>query len=170
MGTLVRIDQLANIDPSTSHSLDAVIDRIGIHPSQRDRVASSVNTALDLGKGLIVVYDPENEEEELFSEFAYSKRSGKSYPPLQPHDFSFNHPSGMCPECEGRGETREFVLDRIIDENKTLREGFCVVAGSYDAGLVPQCVRQSCLPLWILSRHAMEKALTKGKKRSALWD
>ncbi len=54
-------------------------------------------------------------EEILFSQHAYSSKSGLSYGPLEPSDFSFNHPSGMCPTCQGLGVIQEFDLDKIIN-------------------------------------------------------
>jgi excinuclease ABC subunit A len=130
-GSICRISDIGEVEPSAIHDLDVVIDRLKIHDENRQRIIESIKTALEIGKGLIALLDVETNEEELLSEHAYSKASGISYPPLEPNDFSFNTPSGMCPECQGLGECHEFILDRIIDEKKSIAEDCCSIAGSY---------------------------------------
>ena len=62
---------------------------------------------------------------------AYSPKSGLSYSSLEPHDFSFNSPSGMCPRCSGMGTVVEFDLDKIIDPDKSIAEDCCSVGSPY---------------------------------------
>ena len=88
------------------------LDRIAL--PDNDRIKEAVTQALELGKGVMSIYNPETKEETLFSQHAYAFKSGLSYPPLEPHDFSFNHPLGMCPTCQGLGITRTFNLDLVI--------------------------------------------------------
>lgn len=130
-GAITRVSETDDIDPSTSHTLDIVVDRVTVNSEHRQRLVDSLQTALEIGKGIVIVTDPRSGDEELFSEHAYSRLSGKSYPPLEPGDFSFNSPSGMCPECQGLGECHEFVQERIFETDKSLVEDCCSVAGSY---------------------------------------
>ena len=88
-------------------------------------------TALDMGHGLLRLVNVATGEEILFSTAAYSPKSGVYYSSLEPHDFSFNSPSGMCPLCHGLGECWEFDVARIIDPEKSIAEDCCCVAGSY---------------------------------------
>lgn len=118
-------------DKNVSHDIDIVIDRVIATEENHSRIAESVTSGLEIGKGMIMVWDIEKEEEILFSQHAFSPISGKSYPPLEPHDFSFNHPSGMCPTCHGLGFTREFDLERIIDKEKSIAEDCCSIGSSY---------------------------------------
>ena len=130
-GTSFSISSLSHIDPSALHTLEVVIDRVEVSEGHRERLEESVSTALELGKGVCYLVDPETDERELFSESAYAKISGKFYPKLEPQDFSFNTPSGMCEECQGLGLTQEFILEKIIDPEKSVSQDFCSVAGSY---------------------------------------
>jgi excinuclease ABC subunit A len=104
-GVISRISDIEAVEPTSAHDLDVVVDRLKIHDENRHRIIESTKTALDVGKGLLLLVDAERGEEELLSEHAYSKASGKSYPPLEPNDFSFNSPTGMCPACQGLGFT-----------------------------------------------------------------
>ncbi len=130
-GMLVSIEEDLSLDGFLPHDVDLVIDRIQIHKNNRTRIIEALQTALDYGKGLAIVLQPDTLEEKLFSIHAYSKGSGISYPALTPQDFSFNHPAGMCPCCLGLGLSQEFDLSKIIDEEKSLSEDFCKVAGSF---------------------------------------
>ena len=96
------------------------------------RLTEAVTQALQLGEGVMSVFEMGAEEETLFSQHAYAKESGESYSSLEPHDFSFNHPSGMCTACEGLGHVQDFDLDLIIDPELSIAEGCCMVAGSYE--------------------------------------
>jgi excinuclease ABC subunit A len=128
-GHFVEITESLSLDKKASHDIDLVIDRIT--PKDKERIQEGVTRALESGKGVMSVWNVTAEEETLFSQHAYAFKSGKSYPPLEPHDFSFNHPSGMCPECQGMGVILEFKLDLIIDPNLSIAEDCCSIAPSY---------------------------------------
>jgi len=128
-GRPIELTEKVDIDPKVAHDLDVVIDRLELPDS---RLAESVGQALEVGKGVMSVVNAATEEETLFSQLAFAWKSGISYPPLEPQDFSFNHPAGMCPACEGMGVRRSFCLDLIIDPEKSIAEGCCSVAPSYE--------------------------------------
>lgn len=130
-GQIVDLSEEIEVNESTSHDLDIVIDRFVIQKEEFSRIAEAVIQALEIGKGLLYVLNADTMEERLFSKFAYGKQSKLSYPPLEPSDFSFNHPQGMCDSCQGLGITQEFDLDLIIDPNKSIAEDCCRIAGSY---------------------------------------
>ncbi|MCP5491746.1 MAG: excinuclease ABC subunit UvrA [Chlamydiales bacterium] len=127
---LIDLNEEISVDPKTAHDIDLVIDRVLINPDEMPRIREATTNALELGKGVMSVLI--GERETLFSQTAYAKKSKQSYPPLEPHDFSFNHPSGMCPTCQGLGQTLDFDLDQIIDPEKSIAEGACLVAGAYE--------------------------------------
>jgi excinuclease ABC subunit A len=129
-GTVVELTEALSIDKQKPHDIDIVIDRIALPDD--DRVKEAVTQALELGKGLMSIFNPETKKETLFSQHAYAFKSGLSYPPLEPHDFSFNHPLGMCPTCQGLGITRAFNLDLVINPDLSLAEDCCSVAPSYN--------------------------------------
>jgi excinuclease ABC subunit A len=91
------------LDKSLHHDLDVVIDRIVCE--DRNRLLESIESAVHIAKGTVKIYRVDTEEVAFFSTLAYSPKSKISYPILQPHDFSFNHPSGMCEACQGLGCT-----------------------------------------------------------------
>ena len=126
---LVDLNEEISVDPKTAHDIDLVVDRL-ILGDDIGRIREAATNALELGKGVMSVLIDRSET--LFSQNAYAKKSKQSYPPLEPHDFSFNHPSGMCPTCQGLGQTLDFDLEQIIDPEKSIAEGACSIAGSYE--------------------------------------
>ena len=131
-GEIVDLSEPIEVNPKKVHDIDLVVDRISLGADAKGRVTESVSNALNLGKGIFSVENVTTKTETLFSKFGHAKKSGASYPPLEPHDFSFNHPKGMCPACEGLGLALDFDLEKIIDEEKSLAEGCCKIAGSYN--------------------------------------
>jgi len=131
-GEIVNLDDNIEVDKSTAHDIDLVIDRIILKEEEKNRIIEAVTQALELGEGVMSVYNKTSKEETLFSQHAYAKKSKLSYSPLEPHDFSFNHPSGMCSTCEGLGLTQDFDLDKIIDPELSIAEDCCSIAGSYN--------------------------------------
>lgn len=129
--SIVDLSEITEVNKNVSHDLDVVIDRVKVEESNFPRIAESVIQALEIGKGLLWVLDAKTHQETLLSQFAYSKKSKISYPPLKPEDFSFNHPNGMCPECQGLAVSSEFDLNLIIDSSKSIAEDCCCIAGSY---------------------------------------
>jgi len=126
-GQWVDLGEIDRLDASTAHDVDIVIDRVTA--SDKSRIAESVKLALEMGKGLCSIV--QDNDEIILSEYAYSHKSGISYGPLQPHDFSFNHPTGMCPTCHGLGVSREFDLSKVIDPEKSIAEDCCSIGSSY---------------------------------------
>jgi excinuclease ABC subunit A len=100
---ILSLDSEIILDGSLSHTIDVVIDRLLISKDEASRVADSVTTALEIGSGLCSIIESHTNQETLFSQHAYSPSSGKSYEALEPHDFSFNSPHGMCTNCLGLG-------------------------------------------------------------------
>ncbi len=130
-GPLVPLTETLSLDGNVTHDVDLVIDRLTVEPAAFSRIADSLMQALEWGKGTCLVLEAETQEEHLFSMHAYSPKSGLSYPSLEPHDFSFNHPSGMCPRCQGMGKIHEFDLEKVFDPYLSIAEDCCSVASSY---------------------------------------
>jgi excinuclease ABC subunit A len=124
-GAWVDLSEEIVLDPKVAHDVDLVVDRLVVNEENQSRIAESVNQALELGKGFFSIDDV------VYSQFAHSAKSGLSYGPLEPHDFSFNHPVGMCPDCHGLGVSSKFDLAKIIDENLSIAEDCCSIASSY---------------------------------------
>jgi len=128
---MTRIEETPTLDAAAPHDIEIVIDRIKNLPENRSRLAEAIFRALDIGKGALYIVIEEDEKELFFSTTAFSKKSGLSYPSLEPHDFSFNSHAGMCTHCHGLGTTHEFDLDLVIDPKKSIAQDCCSVATSY---------------------------------------
>ncbi len=110
------------------HTIEAVVDRIVIKPEIRSRLADSVETALRLSQGLVVVAvaQPDGSwTDQLYSEqFACPEHPEANLPELEPRLFSFNSPHGACPACHGLGTRSEFDPELIVaDESLSLENG-----------------------------------------------
>ncbi len=127
---ILDISQIDILDSKKEHFLDIVIDRIKISKDDLSRLNESIFLALEESKGSVIIL--EKDEEKLFSEAAYSKKSNISYSALKPIDFSFNHPSSMCEKCQGLSFVYEFDIEKIIDPNLSISEDCCSIAGHYN--------------------------------------
>lgn len=131
-GKVIELDVGTALDRNLTHDIDVVMDRLQVSKEAVSRIAESVTAALQFGNGVMSVFNPELEEETLFSMHAFSIKSGLSYEPLEPYDFSFNSPKGMCPRCLGLGIVQEFDLDIVIDPEKSISEDCCLIGSSYE--------------------------------------
>ncbi len=130
-GEIVDLSEEISVDKNVSHDCDLIIDRLVLEQNEEGRVKEALTQAFDLGGGVMSLFNQTSKEETLYSQSAYSPKSGLSYPPLEPHDFSFNHPLGMCDACEGLGTLHDFDLEVVIDSNLSISEDCCLIAGSY---------------------------------------
>ena len=130
-GITVDVDDSPKLNKNKKHSIEAVIDRL-ILPKKADenfklRLAESVENALSLGDGnLIIFLLDENEEISYSSKMACSK-CGYSIPELEPRLFTFNNPAGACSDCEGLGVKQYVDVEKVIHEpTASLSEGAIV--------------------------------------------
>lgn len=125
-----------NLDKNKKHSIEVVVDRLEITAamkqaakkadaeSDRGRLADSIETALDLGSGVIAIQVNDSEEDLLFSQHFACTVCGISLPEIEPRSFSFNNPHGACPDCTGLGTKLEIDADLIMPNRKlTLAQG-----------------------------------------------
>ncbi|HEY1684686.1 MAG TPA: excinuclease ABC subunit UvrA [Tepidisphaeraceae bacterium] len=110
------------------HTIEAVIDRIVLKPEIRGRLADSIETALRLAQGLVVISIAKEDNtwhDQTFSEkFACPEHPEAALPELEPRVFSFNSPHGACPDCHGLGTVNEFDPDLVVaDEALSLENG-----------------------------------------------
>ncbi len=111
------------------HTIEVVVDRLTVKPESRRRLTDSVETALGLAGGLVVLEfvdldEKDPDRERTFSEHLACHRDGLSFEELEPRSFSFNSPFGACPECTGLGTRREVDPELIVpDDELSLAEG-----------------------------------------------
>lgn len=111
------------VDKNKKHNIEVIIDRIIIKDGIRKRLADSMETALRLADGIIMV-EVVDGKNYIFSEKLACTECGISVPEITPRMFSFNNPYGACPECGGIGNRYELDPDLIIpDKKKSLNEG-----------------------------------------------
>ena len=121
-GSVVSLDEKIKLDKFKKHDIEVVVDRIVIEKGIRERLADSVETALKVGKGLLLV-NKADKEDELFSELYSCPECGVNYEEIEPRMFSFNSPYGACGSCDGLGTIMDIDPDLVIpDKTKSLRE------------------------------------------------
>ena len=123
-GAIRELGEYIAMDKKKKHDIEIVIDRLVVKPGIERRLAESIETALRLADGLVLVNLVDREQDLLYSEKLACIVDGISYPELTPQLFSFNSPQGACPTCDGLGGLLEFDPDLIIpNTNLSLREG-----------------------------------------------
>lgn len=131
-GETIDLTEEIAVDGRVAHDVDIIIDRLIIDPDAEKRLLESISQALEVGFGVMRIIVVDTKEELFFSQYAFCSQSGLSYPPLEPSDFSFNHPKGMCPKCLGLGRIEDFDLEKIINPYLSISEDCCMIAGSYN--------------------------------------
>ena len=127
-GEVLELEQLKKLDKKKKHTLEAVVDRLVVRADQRARVTDSVELALRLGGGRLILQELPSQKESLHSERRACEACGISFPDLTPQTFSFNSPQGMCETCNGLGHSLEMDPERVVpDPDKSLAEGAVIV-------------------------------------------
>ena len=125
-GEIMDLDDEIKISKNNYHNIDLVIDRIVHKRGIKTRLTDSIELALKIGNGHLIVLV--NNRELFFSEKNYCAESDKSYPDLEPRLFSFNSPLGACPNCNGIGHLRQFTeISLISSPQSSLLDGACPV-------------------------------------------
>jgi excinuclease ABC subunit A len=126
-GEVHEISDVPKLKKQEKHSIDVVVDRLQVKPSSRARITDSIESALRLGDGVVLIeYISENREktEVLYSEHLACPRDGISFDALEPRSFSFNSPFGACPVCDGLGHQLEVDEELVIvDVDASIRDG-----------------------------------------------
>ncbi|MFA5134248.1 MAG: excinuclease ABC subunit UvrA [Patescibacteria group bacterium] len=114
-----------NVDKKKKHTVDVVVDRLTNGTQlDRGRLVESLEAALKLGDGLVIVQEAESGKDMLFSQHFSCPSCGINLPPIEPRNFSFNSPHGACPDCTGLGTRLEIDPDLIIPNPKlTIAQG-----------------------------------------------
>ena len=125
-GEMLEITDEIKLDKNKKHSIEAVVDRIVIRPDGGGRLDDSLELALNLSGGTVLV-DVIDSEELVFSQNFACAECGISMEEISPRMFSFNNPYGACPECSGLGTKMEIDPDLVIpDKSKSIAQGALV--------------------------------------------
>ncbi len=118
------------LDKQKKHNIEIVVDRLVVREGIEKRLTDSVETALKMANGLVVIQLPDTERELLFSQNYACEDCGISIEELTPRMFSFNTPYGACPHCMGLGSVEIIDPDRVIpDKTKSIHAGAINASG-----------------------------------------
>ena len=133
-GITYKVDAIIDLDKNKKHTIEILVDRLIVEDAMHERITESVELALKLGEGLIVVHELKGEDH-IFSENFACAKCEVSLEELTPRMFSFNSPFGACKKCEGIGTHMEVNPDLVVpDKNKSLVQGAIVSLGEQPRG------------------------------------
>ena len=148
-GEIFDVTEVPELSKSQQHTIEVVVDRIVIKDGIRSRLFDSVEAALRIADGYVVI-DTMDDNELLFSEHYACPVCGFTVPELEPRLFSFNAPFGSCPDCDGLGIKLEVDLDLVVpDASKTLREGALAPWNPISSNYYPQMLEQAMIQFGI---------------------
>ena len=148
-GEIFDVTEVTELSKSQQHTIEVVVDRIVIKDGIRSRLFDSVEAALRIADGYVVI-DTMDDNELLFSEHYACPVCGFTVPELEPRLFSFNAPFGSCPDCDGLGIKLEVDLDLVVpDASKTLREGALAPWNPISSNYYPQMLEQAMIQFGI---------------------
>jgi excinuclease ABC subunit A len=123
-GKLYEIAEAPSLDKKYKHDIDVVVDRIVVRPDLGNRLADSIETALNLAEGLAIAENADSGERTVFSARFACPVSGFTIEEIEPRLFSFNAPQGACPACDGLGVKMFFDPEMVVpDDRLSLAEG-----------------------------------------------
>ena len=166
-GELRDLDDAIDLDKNKKHSIEVVIDRVVVKEGIAARLSDSLETALRLAEGRVLV-DVMEHEELLFSEHHACPICGFSIGELEPRMFSFNSPFGACTSCDGLGTTQEVDLELIVpDWDRSLLEHAIAPWEPTSSKYYPQLLKAVCdhydipmdVPVKDLPKDKMDKIL-----------
>jgi len=128
-GTVYQISDVPKLKKQEKHTVEVVVDRLSVKPESKSRITDSIETALRLSNGLVILDFVDIKigapgKEKTFSEHMACHDCELSFEELEPRSFSFNSPFGACPECTGIGTKLEVDQDLLIpDDSISIYEG-----------------------------------------------
>ena len=166
-GELRDLDDAIDLDKNKKHSIEVVVDRVVVKEGIAARLSDSLETALRLAEGRVLV-DVMEHEELLFSEHHACPMCGFSIGELEPRMFSFNSPFGACTSCDGLGTTQEVDLELVVpDWERSLLEHAIAPWEPTSSQYYPQLLKAVCdhydipmdVPVKDIPKEKMDKIL-----------
>ena len=148
-GEIYDVTEVPELSKSKQHTIEVVVDRIVIKEGIRSRLFDSIEAALRIADGYVVI-DTMDDKELLFSEHYACPVCGFTVPELEPRLFSFNAPFGSCADCDGLGIKLEVDLDLVVpDDRLSLREGALAPWNPISSNYYPQMLEQAMIQFGI---------------------
>lgn len=166
-GEMHELSEEIELEKNKKHSIEVVIDRIVVKEGVASRLADSLEAALGLGEGRVII-DVMGEEELLFSEHHACPQCGFSIGELEPRMFSFNSPFGACPECDGLGSKLKVDLDLVLpNKDLSLKQHAIAPWEPTSSQYYPQMLEAVCnhygidmdIPVKDIPKHLLDKVL-----------
>ena len=126
-GEQYTLDEPPTLDKKFKHTIEVVVDRLVMKEDLRTRLTQSVETALALAEGILVIDLVDTAEGRTYSQNFACPEHGVSLPELQPRVFSFNSPHGACPRCTGLGAQQEIDPDLLVPDASLSIDGGALV-------------------------------------------
>ncbi len=144
-GEVHQVEEELELDRYKNHSIEAIVDRLVIQyppgddrqeaAAARSRLTDSIETALSLGNGVVIVNDVTDQEtpvDHFYSEHLACAYDGTSVPDIEPRTFSFNSPHGACPDCQGLGTKKEIEPNLVVPNKDLTLDNGAIVAWPTD--------------------------------------
>jgi len=124
-GVVYALDEFPTLDKKLKHSIDVVVDRLVNNDESRGRLSQSIEQALEIGEGKVIISNADDDSEKLYSlMYACVDHPEVTIPELEPRTFSFNSPHGACSVCTGLGSRLEVDPELVIPNGRlTIAEG-----------------------------------------------
>ena len=175
---LYEIDNVPELNKKIKHDLSVLVDRIVINSSLGNRLAESVETAINLANGLLYI-EYENEtlpkkfrkiEKIIFSTKFACPESGFTIEEIEPRLFSFNSPYGACEECDGIGVKLNVDPNLVVpNEKKTIADGAIIPWAKSTTFYYAQTLSSLVKTLRFFFRSKVGKIIKKNKRYHSLW-
>ena len=169
-GNLYDLSEEIKLEKNKKHHIEIIVDRITVSESIRSRLTDSIETALNLGEGLMIA--DVNGEDLTFSQSYACPEHGISVGELEPRMFSFNNPQGACPKCTGLGTFMKVDPDMIVpNTNLSIRQGAIKASGWYigDSGTIAQMYYEALAAHYGFTLDTPWKELTEAQRRAILF-
>ncbi len=134
-GKINTLEQSIELDKNKKHNIEVVVDRLVLEEDFKERLTESVELALKIGSGLVIIQELPSTEHMFSENYACLEHPEASLPEMEPRLFSFNTPQGACPKCSGLGYHMEIDPDLVVpDKSKSLIQGAVVSLGEQPRG------------------------------------
>jgi excinuclease ABC subunit A len=131
-GKITELVHGLKLDRYKTHHIETVIDKLKVSEKDVVRLKRTVKTAMDHGKGIIMILEKDTSEIKYFSRKLMCPQSGISYNEPAPYNFSFNSPQGACSKCNGLGYVQEIDIKKIIPNSViSIKNGGIIPLGRY---------------------------------------
>lgn len=171
-GEMMEVSDEIELEKNKKHSIEVVVDRVVVKDGIAARLSDSLETALRLGDGKVMVDVMDTGEELLFSEHHSCPMCGFSIGELEPRMFSFNSPFGACPSCDGLGSKLEVDEELVIPNwELSLKEHAIAPWEPTSSQYYPQLLEAVCnhygidmdMPVKDIPKHLMDRVLYGGQ-------